>query len=311
MTDLLRQALAGREAWIVGGTLRDELLGRPLRDVDLALASDPEPAARALATAIGGPVFALSEAFGAWRVIDRRAGVVYDLSPLQGETIEQDLARRDFTVNAMARPLAGGELLDPLGGRRDLEARTLRVLGARAYEDDPLRPLRLARLAAELGFAPDAETEELTRAAAARVTDASPERVFVELRRLVVSDGALSGLGLAQRTGLLAAVLPELDDLQGVEQSHFHHLDVYGHTLEVLAQQIELEGRLDELFGGHARAVESVMDEPLGDELTRGQALRFAALLHDVGKLATRGERPEGRVTFIGNDRVGEEMVAV
>lgn len=289
-------------SWIVGGALRDELLGRPVTDLDIAVEGDPEAAARELAAEVRGPVFRLSEAFGAWRVVDRREGRVYDFAPLQGETIEEDLAKRDFTVNAMARPRKGGELIDPLGGREDLEARTLRVLGPAAYENDALRPLRLARFAAELGFAPDPETERLTAAAAPRVAEASGERVFAELRRLVLAPDAVKGLALADRLDLLRAVLPELADLHDVEQSHFHHLDVYGHTLEVLERLIELErdatGELRE-----------VLEEPLADELTRGEALRFAALLHDIGKPATHDVRDDGRVTFIGHDRLGEEMV--
>jgi poly(A) polymerase len=306
-------------AWIVGGALRDELLGRPVRDVDIAVAGDPRGPARELADALAGPLFRLSEAFGAWRVIDRRNHRVFDLSPLQGEDIEQDLAQRDFTINAMAMPVelgevvrsaagggpgvpARGALLDPLGGRRDVETRTLRVLGPAAYEQDPLRPLRLARFAAELGFAADAETERITRAAAPRVAHAAGERAFGELRRLVIADGVLHGLALADRLGLLQAVLPEVAALHGVEQSHYHHLDVYDHTLEVLAQLIEL----DRDAGPRLRAV---LDDVLADELTRGQALRLGALLHDVGKPATRSIRADGRVTFIGHDRVGESMI--
>jgi len=304
-------------SWIVGGALRDQLLGREVTDIDIAVESDPQQAARELAAELRGPVFQLSEAFGAWRVVDRRGGRVYDFAPLQGETIEEDLARRDFSVNAMARPIdpggaaaategaaapAGGELIDPLGGRADLEARTLRVLGPAAYEDDPLRPLRLARFVAELGFTPDAETERLTAEAAPRLAEASGERVFAELRRLVVAPGALDGLGVADRLGLLRAVLPELAELHEVEQSRYHHLDVYGHTMEVFERLVELErdatGELRE-----------VLDEPLGDELTRGQALRFAALLHDIGKPATHDVREDGRVTFMGHDRLGQEMV--
>jgi poly(A) polymerase len=306
------------EAWIVGGAVRDELLGRPVRDLDIAVAGDPEGVARAVAEQVRGPVFRLSEAFGAWRVIDRGQGQVLDFSPLQGETIEDDLARRDFTVNAMARPvqllfgpgMVAGELVDPVGGRADIEARTLRVLGPEAYERDPLRPLRLARFAAELGFEADPETERLTAAAAPRVAEAAGERIFAELRRLVIADGALAGLGLADRLGLLRAVLPELAQLHDVEQSQYHHLDVYDHTLEVLARQIELEGRLDELFGeADGARLRRVLAEPLADELTRAQALRFGALLHDIGKPATRGVRPDGRITFIGHDALGEEMV--
>jgi poly(A) polymerase len=303
----LREVLADRTAWLVGGTVRDELLGRPLRDFDVAVVGDPEPPARAIAAAVGGPVFPLSEAFGAWRVI--LGEHVYDVSPLQGQTIEEDLSRRDFTVNAMARRLEADELIDPHGGRADLEAGTLRVLGPGAYRDDPLRPLRLARLAAELGFRPDEETERLTKEAAPRVGEASPERQFAELRRLMLAPGVLAGLGLADRLGLLEAVLPEVAALHGVEQSHFHHLDVYDHTLEVLAQQVELEGRLGDLFGALEPRLRAVLEEPLGDELTRLEAIRFGALLHDIGKPATRGVLPDGRVTFIGHDAVGNDMV--
>jgi poly(A) polymerase len=298
------------DAWIVGGALRDELLGRPVRDVDVAVSGDPARMARELAAEVRGPVFRLSEAFGAWRVIDRRQGLIWDFSPLQGETIEDDLRKRDFTVNAMARPFSGGDLLDPLGGRADLDSRTLRVLGREAYERDPLRPLRLARFAAELGFEPDAETERLTAEAAPAVAQAAGERVFGEVRRLVIADRALDGLALADRLGLLRAVLPEVAELHDVEQSHYHHLDVYEHTLEVLAKQIELEPRLQEVFGDEDGArLRRVLDEPLADELSRSQALRFGALLHDIGKPATREVRPEGRVTFIGHDRLGERMV--
>jgi poly(A) polymerase len=274
-----------------------------VRDVDIAVAGDPERAAREQAAQVRGPVFQLSEAYGAWRVIDRRAQRVFDFARLQGDTIEEDLRLRDFTVNAMARPREGGEIIDPLGGRADLDSRTLRVLGAQAYESDPLRPLRLARFAAELGFAPDPDTERITRAASARVAEAAGERVFAELRRLVIADGVLEGLGLADRLGLLEGVLPELAALHDVEQSRYHHLDVYHHTLDVLARLIELDGEA----GPRLRAV---LDAPLADELTHGHALRFGALLHDVGKPATREVRADGRITFMGHDREGERMVS-
>jgi poly(A) polymerase len=125
----------------------------------------------------------------------------------------------------------------------------------------------------------------------------------------LAAPGVLAGLQIADRLGLLASVLPELAALHDVEQSQYHHLDVYGHTLEVLARQIEIENRLDELFGELAPRLRAVLEEPLADELTRAQALRFGALLHDVGKPATRGVLPGGRVTFIGHDALGEEMV--
>jgi poly(A) polymerase len=303
----VRGALAdGPPAWLVGGVVRDALLGRPLRDVDVAVAGDPAAAARAVASAVGGPVFRLSREFGAWRAIDRARGFVCDVAPLQGDSIEVDLARRDFTVNAMAVSVAGGHALDPHGGADDLAAGILRVLGPQAYEDDPLRTLRLVRLAAELRLAPDERTERLTAAAAARLGEPSPERVFVELRRLVVAPGVLAALELAARLGVLAAVLPELEALRGIEQSRFHHLDVYEHTIDVLRQLIELESDLERVFGDLAEPVAHELERPLADELTRGQALRFGALFHDLAKPGTRGVRPDGRVTFVGHDWVGE-----
>jgi poly(A) polymerase len=310
----LREAFAseGLTAWLVGGVVRDALLGRPLVDVDLAVeAGDVEHAARVAARALGGPKFPLSEAFGGWRALDRDRTVAADISPLQGATIETDLAQRDFTVNAIAVPLSGGQPIDPHGGIADLEAGVLRVLGSGSYATDPLRPLRLVRLAAELNMAPDAETERLTMAAAPRLDEPSGERVFTELRKLLMAPGALEGLELARRLGVLAAVLPEVAALQGVEQSHYHHLDVYEHTVEVVRQQIELlagDG-LERLFGDSAPGVRAVLDEPLADDLTRGQALRLGALLHDIGKPQTRGVRDDGRITFIGHDVAGDALI--
>ena len=126
--------------------------------------------------------------------------------------------------------------------------------------------------------------------------------MFAELRRLVTAGGVLEGLELADRLGVLDAVLPELAHLHAIEQSRYHHLDVYDHTLEVLERLVELDGDA-------SPRLRSVLDETLGDELTRGQALRLGALLHDIGKPATRAVRDDGRVTFMGHDRVGEQMV--
>ena len=307
---LVREALGegSGSAWVVGGAVRDAILGRPITDVDLVTSNEPRDVARAVSSAAGGPAFPLSEEFGAWRVI-ADAGFVCDVSPLQGGSIEDDLAKRDFSANAMAMRLDAPELLDPHGGAADLEAGTLRVLGEQAYRDDPLRPLRLVRIATELSLAPDDETERLTRAYAGHVPETSPERIWAELRRLVTADRVLDGLALADRLGVTAAVLPELDRMHGVEQSHFHHLDVHGHTLEVLREQLALERGLDQVFGPVAEPLRAVLNEPLADELTRMQALRFAALVHDMAKPETRRELPDGRVSFIGHDSVGEERV--
>jgi poly(A) polymerase len=306
-----REVLGDRPAWIVGGTVRDALLERPLRDLDLAVRDDPGRAAKAVAKRLDAAAFQLSEEFGAWRVVSRDHSFTCDLAPLQGASIEEDLAHRDFAANAIAVPLAepDAEPIDPHGGVRDIEAKALRVLPG-AYAADALRPLRLARLATELGFAPDRDTERQTLEAAHATTQASPERIFAELRRLVIAERVLEGLALADRLGLIAAVLPELAALHGVEQSHFHHLDVHGHTLEVLKEQLRIERDPGAVFGPElGPRVAQLLAEPLADELTRAQALRFAALTHDIAKPATRQVMPNGRVTFIGHDAVGQEVI--
>ena len=305
----VREALAGERAWIVGGTVRDALLGRPIHDVDLALEGDARAAAEGIRRASGGPIFRLSDSFGSYRALAPERDWMADVTPLQGDTIEADLGQRDFAINAIAVPLEGGDPVDPHGGIDDVERRMLRVLPG-AYDRDPLRALRLVRLATELDLAPDPDTEEATRRHAPRVTEAAAERVFAELRRLVLADRVLDGLGLADELGIVRAVIPELADLHGVEQSHFHHADVHDHTLEVLQQLLGLEQDLERIFGDELSPdVRAVLAEPLADEMTRGQALRFAALFHDVGKPATRGVRDDGRVTFIGHDAVGEDLI--
>src|SRR5881394_165372 len=181
MLELAREVLQSEEAWVVGGAVRDELLGRELVDLDIAV-RDAKRSARAYAKRAGGAPFALSERHGAWRVaLDE--GRTVDFTPLPG-TIEDDLATRDFTINAIARPLGGGEPVDPFGGQDDLAARRLRAVGPTVFEDDPLRLLRAVRLEDELGFRLDEETERLVREHAALVMRPAGERIVAELRRL-------------------------------------------------------------------------------------------------------------------------------
>jgi poly(A) polymerase len=270
--------------WVVGGALRDALLGAALiADLDLVVSgADAQTPARAIAKATGRTAFPLSEEFGAWRVVGD--GWLCDITPMQGERIEDDLALRDFTINAMALPLFGGTVADPFGGERDLAERTLRLVAPDAYERDRLRPLRLVRLATELSFEVEPQTAAATRQWGPRVTEAAGERIFAELRRIVIAPRVAAGVRLASELNVLGAVLPELEALRGIEQSHFHHLDVFDHTIEVLNSLIEIDSHLADYFRGDAQELRAVLDEPLADELTRGQALRFAALLHDIGK---------------------------
>jgi putative nucleotidyltransferase with HDIG domain len=273
------------------------------------VAGDAREDARLLAGAAGAHVFALSERFGAWRVIARDRSWQADVTPLRGESIEADLSLRDFTVNAMARPLADvATLIDPHGGRADLDAGVLRAVTEQAFVDDPLRVLRLARFAPELDLLADRGTVALAQRAAPRIADVAAERSFYELRRLVAGDDPVAGIRLVGEVGLMPHLLPELHGLEGVEQNPYHHLDVWGHTLEVLERLVEIEREPQSVFGDLGSSIEAELRRPLADDLTRGGGLRFGALLHDVGKPATRAVSPDGRVLFWGHDGVGADM---
>ena len=209
MDSRIRTAVAGVEAYLVGGAVRDELLGRQVVDVDVAT-PDPEVAARIYAGLSKGAVFPLSEKHGAWRVAFKD-GTTVDFTPLGG-TIEDDLGTRDFTINAIAQPVAGGDYVDPLGGRADLESRTLRAVWESVFEDDPLRLLRAVRLEDELGFALDEATEELVRRHAGLVGDPAGERIVGELERL-----SPAGFERADALGLLAPLGGSLERFGAVD----------------------------------------------------------------------------------------------
>jgi tRNA nucleotidyltransferase/poly(A) polymerase len=209
MDERIGTAVAGVEAYVVGGAVRDELLGRQIVDVDVATA-DPEVAARIYAGVTKGALFPLSERHGAWRVAFRDGRTV-DFTPLRG-TLEDDLRTRDFTLNAIARPVSGGELIDPLGGQADLAARTLRAVGPTIFEDDPLRLLRAVRLEEELGVVLEDGSESLVREHAELVTRPAGERILGELERLTPL-----GFRRADDFGLLQPLGGSLDRLEEVD----------------------------------------------------------------------------------------------
>jgi tRNA nucleotidyltransferase/poly(A) polymerase len=303
---IARDALRDRAAWIVGGAVRDELLGRTTADLDVVVDGDAGAAARAVARAARGPVFELSDEFGAWRVMAPDRAWQIDLSSLRGGSLHGDLALRDFTVNAIAEPLGGGELVDPHGGADDLAAGRLRAVGSRAFAADPLRVVRLVRLAAQLSLAPDPDTITLARASAPAAATVAQERVFAELKRILAGDGVVASLALMDELGLTAAILPELHALHGVEQNRYHHADVHAHTIEVLEQTMALQADPGAVLGDeNAGAITALLAEPLADEVDRGFALRLGALLHDAAKPATLGRRDDGTPTFVGHDRAG------
>ena len=307
-----RTALEERSSpvWLVGGAIRDALLDREVADADLAVErGGEERAARAIARVAGGSAFSLSEEFGTWRAVASTDGWHVDVSGLRAESIEGDLRARDFTVNAIAVPLGGGDPVDPTGGIADAEARILRAASEASFEDDPLRLLRACRLSASLSLSLDPGTADLARRDADRAADPAGERQFAELRGIVAGEEPIAGIRLMEELAVLPVVLPELEALRGVVQNPNHHLDVLGHTITVLEEWLGLEADVSAFAGNLAPEVEAFLDEPLADELTRRDALRFGALFHDLGKPETR-EEGSGYVTFIGHDEVGAKIIA-
>jgi poly(A) polymerase len=301
-----RFARAGHRLALVGGPVRDALLGRDSLDLDFTTDARPEQTVPLL-RAWGDSYWEIGREFG---TIGARKGdhVVevttfrsdsYDATSRKpevqfGDTLEGDLLRRDFTVNAMALELPGLTFVDPHGGLIDLAAGRLRTPGAPelSFGDDPLRMMRAARFAAQLGFRVVPEALAAMTAMADRIGIVSAERVRAELEKLLIARNPRAGLELLVNTGLAAQILPELPALKLEIDEHHRHKDVYEHSLIVLEQAIALE------------------DGPDGPVPAPDLVLRLAAILHDIGKPATRRFEDGGGVSFHHHEMVGAKLTA-
>ena len=293
---------AGHELALVGGPVRDAMLGRHHNDLDFTTSARPDET-EAVLKGWADAIWDMGRAFGTigcrrgqWQVeVTTYRSESYDPSSRNpdvefGDSLVGDLGRRDFTVNAMAVSLPGREVEDPYGGVVDLAHRVLRTPGRPedSFSDDPLRMMRAARFAAQLGFVVAPEVVAAMTQMAGRIEIISAERVRDELVKLVCAPYPRLGLTLLVETGLAERVLPELPALKLERDEHHRHKDVYEHTLTVLEQSIELESRLPG-------------DGP--DFISR-----FAALMHDVGKPRTRRFVEDGTVTFHHHDVVGAKI---
>ncbi|HMH89650.1 MAG TPA: CCA tRNA nucleotidyltransferase [Streptosporangiaceae bacterium] len=297
-------ARAGHELALVGGSVRDVFLGRRPGDLDLTTDAPPQRVLELIGD-WADQVWTIGIGFGTVGL--RKGSDTFEITTYRSEhyergsrkpevqygaSLEDDLSRRDFTVNAMAARLPGYELVDPFGGLADLQARLLRTPASpqASFDADPLRILRAARFTAQLGFTTSPEIRAAMGELAPRLAIVSAERVGSELAKLLLSPrpgGPSAGIALLVDSGVADQVLPEIAMLRLETDEHFRHKDVYQHSLTVLDQAIGLERR----YG-----------------LEQDLVLRLAALLHDIGKPRTRSRLPDGRVAFHHHEVVGAKM---
>lgn len=298
----------GLPAYAVGGAVRDVLLGREPHDWDVAT-SDPERLARTVADELNGACVCLRERPMTCRVVvgvynDHHPREEIDFSAYRGGRLEADLRARDFTVNSLAWRIGdtADRIVDPCGGQNDLAAGVIRATSPAVFASDPVRCLRTFRLSAELGFSIAPQTRAWLARYACLLAQSARERVGYELCRLARPPGLAERLVELDETGVLPVVLPEVTALRGIWQGGYHHLDVWGHTLEVIRQVETIAADPQEAFPASARLVERTLEQPA--ELL---LLKIAALFHDLGKPAARTV-VDGRVRFITHETIGARI---
>ncbi len=301
--------------YLVGGFLRDLFIDRSGRDFDFAVSKDAIPLARAFARKIRGAFVLLDAESGCARVAKKKNGVLwtFDFADFRARTFKGDLKKRDFTINTLAadfRALKAGEdiiqrIMPNAKARADLKAKTIRMVAKEAFVDDPLRMLRAYSLMAQLGFKVEMATKKAVKSEAQLILKVSPERVREELFKIFDSPRAARTLRAMYKDGVLFTVIPQLKVMERVEQGGCHHLDVLEHSLEALAQ-------LDALITGWPGAdLADYLDEKIAGGHSRRSLLKFATLVHDIGKPDTRKIEPEGRTSFHGHEHAGRRIVRI
>ncbi len=287
--------------YIVGGTVRDLLSGRTPQDYDIAAFCPPEALADQIARAAGGRPVRIGKGEKAiYRIVT--PSCTYDISAGRGENIADDLARRDFTVNAMAFDLAENQLIDTLNGRKDLSGRIIRMVSPGAFADDPLRLLRAFRMASALGFSIEPNTFTAIENMTCAIEETAGERIRDEWLKLIANPNSISLIEQMDDAGLLGVIFPELLPLKGCSQNGHHRFDVFSHSLSVFRQVERLIDANQPAFSPqHTNA------DLLHDPAARG-LIKHAALFHDIGKPAVRTVDPEGRIHFYGHGKTGAEM---
>lgn len=301
-------------------------MGRAVHDIDLIVSAGALSLTFWLAEELGYPAFILDSDREVGRIILPTEGMTIDFAIFRGPSLEDDLRDRDFTINALALPLDGDSIADVIDinrGQEDLAAGRIQVIHERSIADDPIRALRAARLAIDLGFDVTADTRTAIQAVVPLLTlQASPERIRNEISRLLILDEPHRGFMLLHELGLLAAVLPQIAALDGVTQSSPHHEDVLRHTMSVLRYC----AAIDRLLAGEPGHVEwsdpvaglitpyrAELNEHLNKILDGGYTgrllLRWGGLFHDAGKPLTRTIDDGGKIRFFGHEVAGDQIV--
>jgi poly(A) polymerase len=312
----------GVQSYLVGGYVRDGLMGRATGDIDIAVAGEALSIARQVADVFRGKSVVLDEINKVARVVFPEEQWHVDFSAMRGD-IEQDLAHRDFTIDAMAissNQIAGGwsqvQLIDPFAGSRDLERGLIRAVSDSTFEEDPLRLLRALRLEAELGFTIDDATESLVKGHCQLIVNISGERIRDELCYILATARAARSLRRLDQLGLLFTIIPELSATKGTTQPKEHFWDVFEHSLETVAAAERLlltlaQGR-DEILPSTpwSSAIAGHFDQEVSAGRGRRVLLKLAALFHDMAKPMTKSIEENGKVRFLGHGKEGAEMAA-
>lgn len=306
LADLSRLAQEeGVDAALVGGAVRDLLLGREPVDYDLVVNAPPMPFARRIARELKGAAVELDPDWGIARVV-LKSGRIVDLAKLQGDRLEDDLLRRDLALNALAVPLAGdGTILDPAGGLADLQERRVRAISLENLMADPVRPLRVLRFAATLGFAIDFETLTWVETSRHRLLEAPPERSIPELMRILALPEASPWVDRLFGLGIWNLLLPELGPLSQVPPSLEHHLNGLAHSLETVRQLDLLLAGLPRWASAQIGPLQAWLEAPSSHAPKQKALLTLAALAHDVGKTFRGVLGAYGEPDYTGHDQEG------
>jgi poly(A) polymerase len=293
-------------AYLAGGSIRDYVLERPSRDHDFVVPGNARAFAKEVATRLGAQMVEIGKDDRTiFRVVSEKE--VLDFSSMVGSSIQDDLKRRDFTINSLAYDLRSERLIDPVGALDDIRSKTIRLISEDAILDDPLRMLRAFRFAAVLGFHIAPETLSAINKYNALIARAAEERISAEILKIMEAERSFPHLREMDRVGLLTQILPELEGCRGCLQNEIHGWDVFEHAMRTYEEMERIvspsrqDAKLWPEFSG-----------PIGAYLEKGRRkilLKWAALLHDVGKPLTRTVDPTGKVRFLGHEKVGGALV--